>query len=274
MKMIERWWKIIGLIVVILLATGYSYVWKLGADQMRLDLADTWANAPKNGAVLSPPAPTISGFPGRYIIHWSGNIRTLDGELTAPELNITFFPIPKTSMIIDFPMGFLFESPQMQLPPGQKMQFERLRADIEIPTYIPAVWTKAEVQKLHDTNMIYRLRNLRGAGPITPNGTPEFTGSGEFSFDENLQPKGTLTMTFTNPDAIRDVLVNSIQNAMGKSFANGAINSLSRLDEKTGIRTLPITFQLNAGRIYAGPLQVGYVGTQYWPIDNPPAPDQ
>lgn len=251
---------------------AYTGAWCLYAHMLRGQIADTWRDTSQNGVRLTTPLPTITGFPGPFVMKWSGNIQTPNGELTVPDLRISFFPLPKTPLTIDFPNGFLLEVPDVKMPDGQQMMFNRLKMVIEIPTLLPETWTRAEVQKIHDAGIIYRLTSFDGAGPRMPDFTPEFTGHGEMSYDDNLQPRGTLNMIFTNPDKIRDLLATTIRSPMGKSFAVGAINSLMVHDEKTGVDTLPLTFRIENERVYAGPIQVGYIGHTYWPGDVGTAP--
>lgn len=265
--------NVLAVVSVVLFAL-YTAFWCWGLSSIHRDLSQLWANAPQQQLILSNPPPRITGYPGQYQITWSGLIQSLDGNMTIPDLHISFLPLPRTIMTIDMPNGFQFASKEIDLPPEMPaLLFKKFYAAFEVPTHLPQEWTKGEVQKLVAAKVVYRLTDLHGIGPILPDFVPEWRGAGEMDFDENLQPRGILNIEFQQPEKIRDILATVIRSPLGKSFAIGAINSMMKTDAD-GHTTLPIAFKLQNGKIYAGPLQVGYVGTTYWPIDNPPAPDQ
>jgi Uncharacterized protein conserved in bacteria (DUF2125) len=262
-------------IIAVVLFAAYTAAWCFGLSIQRTQIDDLWANGAQQGVVLSRPTPAISGYPGKYRIKWSGQVRTQDGEMTIPDLVISYLPVPKTTMTIAMPNGLQFSGKKLNLPPETPaLTFHHFRADIEIPTLLPETWTKGEVQKLHDAGIVYRLTNLEGAGPVLPTLTPAWRGYGQLEFDDLLQPRGFLMLEFQEPEKIRDMLMVVIRSPLGKSFAQGAVNSMMKTDTKTGKTTLPITFRFESGKLYAGPLQVAYLGLTHWPIDNPPAPDQ
>lgn len=253
----------------------YTAIWCWGLHSLHRDLNALWMDAPRQNLFLSNPPPRTTGYPGKYKINWSGLIQSTDGEMTIPDLQISFLPIPKTSMVINMTKGFRFSGRNLDLPPNMPaLIFEKFYAVLEIPTHLPLAWTRPEVQKISAAKTIYRLHNFHGKGPVLPNFTPEWQGSGTMDFDENLQPRGTIQMEFQNPEQIRDILATAIRSPLGQSFAVGAINSMIKTDTATGKTTLPITFKLQNGKVYAGPLQVGYFGTIYWPVvtTDSPAP--
>lgn len=250
---------------------AYTGAWFALGYTMQKQINRAWVDAAKQGTVLSSPPARVTGFPGPYRIAWNGTVESDQTSIYVRDMALSFWPIPLTPFHLNFPHGLHISSKQIELPEGTGgLNIESLQIAFEIPTYVPVIWTKPEVQKLHDSGITYRLLNISmeqaRAGDLA---LTKLTGSGSLSYDENLQPAGTMDLIFSDPENIRDTLARIVSHPMGKSFVTGAINSLMRVDEKTGEKILPLTFTLKNGKVYAGPLQVGYIGQIYWPVVDP-----
>lgn len=254
----------IPLILATLLAL-YVAAWHIYASILQHQAKILWADQRGWGVALSAPPPHVHGFPSAFTLSWAGSIRTPEAHIIVPRLDVSLSPLPLAPLTLDFPHGFI----GIPTDPRQtSIRFTRLALSFEVPSTLPHAWTKEEVEKLQAANVAYRLLSIRGEGPLTPGSSPQFSGHGELTFDGDLQPQGTLDLTIDNPGLIRDMLVTGTTSPLGKSFAKTAVNALMRTDPATGAVTLPITFRLEKQRLYAGPIQVGYVAHIYWPTET------
>lgn len=259
-------WILKGILMSFILLAAYVNIWFYGAQVMQKEAIAAWDTIQKQGLFISNPAPVVSGFPGPYILTWSGQIKNNDLEITIPTLRLTFFPIPYTPMTIDLPNGVMIEGKKLDLPPDQKVvMFQSLMFKIEIPRSLPVQWIKSEVQKLHDQGVAFRLLDMAATGPKLDDKWLRFSGKGHMTYDDLLQPTGSVHIQFDDPAMIEDMLLARIDSPMGQSLVRGIVNSFRKKDDRTGQDILPLDFSFKQGRIYLGPIKVGFFGTIYWP---------
>ncbi len=266
-----------------ILILGYTAAWFFFAHHLEREIAQSWETMNTSDLTLSAPPPRIIGYPGRFHMIWRGQITAKDKtKIALGQFHMRFWPIPGQhltinvqDLTIDGPMNNqIFGIPHFSADPNnknltQEMTIDHIQMVFEIPASLPTTWTKSAVQKLHALGTTYRLHalDIRNAS-VGDFVLSHLTGSGALSYDENLQPQGTLDLNFSNAENIRDVLANAIPHPMGKSFITGVFDSLMVIDPKDQSRHLPITLRLKDGRIFAGPLKLAYMGMIYWPVDD------
>jgi 1-acyl-sn-glycerol-3-phosphate acyltransferase len=245
----------------------YTAAWFGGAAIIAQQLADTWAR-PGPGISLSNPPPRLTGFPGPYRATWSGSIQSRDTTLHLPDLQIIFWPIPGTDLQIDIPQGLRMQSPRLRQVPGETVTIDQFGATVQIPWVFPPVWTKAEVQKLHDQQVIYRLPYFFIKGLRSSEQTVDVDGeNGVLFYDQTLQPQGSMTVTVTGLQNIAGELTGRIKDPLARSIAKGALGSLMGQQQGQTDGTLRQTLTLRDG------LAIYSIGRIYWPVTAPTAPE-
>jgi Uncharacterized protein conserved in bacteria (DUF2125) len=188
-------------------------------------------------------------------------------NVVIPELHIRFWPLPGTVMDILVPKGLRANGAALGDGKVQVMSIGRVQARVQIPSYVPPVWTKPEVQMLHDNGVVFRLP-LIDLQNVAVNDGPAvgFRGTdGMLSYDVDLQPQGQMTVTVTGAGGLLDDMTDQIKSPMGKSFARGMVNTLSTGPDGAIVQDLKI----QNGAIYYGLMRVYTIGRIYWPVRDP-----
>lgn len=243
----------------------YTGAWFYGAHIIKSEIDYFYQQASQSQVILTEPRPRMTGFPFRYHIKWSGTLMTHDVQISIPHLDLYFWPMAGTGMLIDLPDGVVMAGRQMTKAGVDAISMRRVQLNLTIPHIVPSVWNKQNVQSLYDRGVVYRLRDMKAAGPVIGDFTPVFSGSGTLNYDQNLQPVVTMNMVFDDADRMGQVVATMIKHPMGKSFLTGAIGALARVDSGTGHKKLPLTIRIDDTKIYVGPFKVGSIGRVYWP---------
>jgi 1-acyl-sn-glycerol-3-phosphate acyltransferase len=256
----------LAVLMATILMWVYMVVWFAGAWVINKNIEQMWVNE-ADDITLSGTPPRVMGFPFRYHVAWGGRMAGPDINVVVPEFHVRFWPIPGTMIDIDIPRGLRANGAALGNGKVQVMTIARARVQFEIPSYIPPVWIKPEVQKLHDNGVTFRSSfiDLRDVAVNDGPAVGLMGTDGALFYDEDLQPQGQMRVTITGAGVVLDDMTANIKNPMGKSFARGLVNMLSTGPD--GAMTQDLKIQ--NGAVYFGLMRVYTIGRIYWPVRDP-----
>ncbi len=247
---------ILSSVLVLAALGGYVYAWLYTAKLIRIQINDLYDDAARVGMRIEGDFPSVSGFPGPHIVHFSGKLVEGAQTLNLPDLRIRGLFLPGYNVSLSLPQGASLEGA------ADPVLFSISDLDIQavVPILIPRSLTADDLaawQRQGGFILVNRFHMRKESLSLD--------GTGRLTLDGQIQPAGTATVRITGYDAFLDWLkTKNILSDRQAAFAGIVLTGLSRTDHKTGDRVIKTDVSLKNRALYVGPLQVLEVPPVIW----------
>lgn len=258
--------KILWLIVAILLTGTYLGLWMYSAQWFDREIDNLYANAQEEGVEFLGQKPRLSNFPFVPQVIYNGGIKTGNVEVLFPQLILRGYPIPFTTLHLNFPLGISLGG----IVDPKIWSLDQLDARLEIPYRLPRSFTYEDLQdwQAHDGKIDVREYALKKESLFAD-------GKGLFTMDENLQPVLSVESHIRGyEDFIREQQAKGYIEAFPAAVAIGIFSSMAKSDDKTGQQVVNITASVKNRLLTVGPLQVLELPEIAWDRRSSPDPRQ
>lgn len=254
-------------VLAILCAFSYSALWVLLARNLETQSRITLENLRHSGILVETRSLTLSGFPGTPEVRFSGTLHLPELDIEVPDLKVRSFLIPG--------LPFTAEIAQpLQITGTEQSPFFHLAESLRqarVTILLPIRWPRDDYE---DTLRAWREDG--GAIEIREifavfSGGAEFSGTGKFDLDNELNPQGTLDIALTDPAALVALLGQAgILKKDHMTIATMITGALAKPDEKTGRPAMKADLTLSNRVLTLGPLKIAELPRAAWPRRLPP----
>lgn len=246
---------------------GYAVFWHTTAQVINDEIVSLFLEADKNAVTIDGARPSVSGFPGKHQVSFSGFIHNGYTTLAIPALKIRGFPVPGQEIDVLFPQGLSLSSDAFPLDSNtidsDLWSLSYLAFAGPLPVHTPAAGTVEALSRWRD-----------GGGRITVTSfalkkeSLEASGSGEVSLDANLQPLGNLHLFVKGHQPFLGWLQkkNLIESKQAL-ITSAVLNALAK-DNDNGEREIEATLTLQNRNVLLGPLRIMTIPEIDWPYEE------
>lgn len=252
-------------LVICLLVFGGAYLglWLYSADWLNREIDRVYAEGQENGVAFLGPKPRVTNFPFVPQVVYHGGIRAGNLEVLFPQVTVRGYPIPHTTLHINFPLGISLGGtfdPKI-------WSLDAFEAGLAIPYRFPAAFTEEDLRAWHEGGGKIDVRSYE----LRKN-TLLADGKGLLALDDYLQPVFLLESNVRGYEIfIREKMDDGTIERLPAAFAMTMLNGLAKADEETGEQFVPITASVKSRILTVGPLPVLELPQIVWDTRNPPA---
>lgn len=250
-----------------LIFAGYAVFWHMAAKTINDEIASLFLEADKNAVTIDGARPSVSGFPRKHRIFFSGFIHNGYATLAIPALEIKGFPMPGQEIDVLLPQGLSLSSD------ASPMDGDAIDSDIwslshlalagPVPTNAPRARTVESLSRWRD-----------GGGKITISSfalkkeSLEASGNGEISLDNDLQPSGNLHLFVKGHQPFLGWLQEKNLIEPKQALITAAVLNALAKDSGSGEREIEATLTLQNRNVLLGPLRIATIPETAWPYEE------
>lgn len=242
--------------------TGYTVFWHVAAKQIETEVRGLYEQLADNGYRVEGEFPTITGFPDKHRISFSGWIESDDFSLIIPSLKIYGFPIQRQTLTVTIEDGVYLEGNSID---SDLYAIDHASVTFSLPKTLPHSITVESLREWNFTNPRIDIEHFS-----FQKNTLSAEGHGFLSLDDDLQPQGELT---TNTEGHRAFLGflqrKNVIDSKEAMIAGTVLNGLSQHNSETGEQYLQTIFVVRGRQILLGPLSIAEVPVIEWPYETP-----
>lgn len=253
-------------VTLVLLLGAYLGLWIYSAQWFTKEIDKLYAEGAQNDVQFLGPKPKLENFPFVPEVIYHGGFKIGQAEIYFPQLTLRGYPIPGTTLKMDFPLGVSLGG----VTDPKLWNLDTLEAGVTIPYEFPQDLTFEDLSAWRDAGGKIEVKDYAlTKGALTSN------GKGHLFLDAQLQPDLSFESEIRG---YQDFIAEQQREGLIEPFpAAGAImflNSLSRKDPDTGESLVALTVTVKNRILSAGPIQAVELPPIVWDTRRPPAPRQ
>ncbi len=254
------------LIIVALAAIVHFSFWMYSAKWFEREIGNVQARVVEKGIVFTGPAPTLENFPFIPEVHYTQGFEFGNATLTFPNLILRGYPLPFTTLTLDFPQGAALGG----IVDPSLWAFDRLTLKVKVPHHFPRSMAREDLSAWQQAGGKIDVRDyqFQKSGLMSE-------GRGYLSLDENLQPVFFMdAILYGHENFIAAQRDAGLIEPFPAAFAATLLNSLAKQDETTGERYVPINISVRNRMLTVGPVQAIQLPEIFWDTHTTPDPRQ
>lgn len=242
----KKHYLIVGFIVLVA-AVAYLGLWMYSAKWFSREIDRLYAGTTKDGVIFLGAKPQLSNFPFVPEVRYTGGLQSGNFELLFPKLVLRGYPLPHANLHLSFPDGVAMGG--MVDEKIWNLQF--LEADISIPYHLPASFYEEDLAEWRTQGGNITIKHYNATKD-----TLIAQGFGHLMLDEKLQPVFNFSSVIKGYDSFISTqkdknLIDPFAAAIGMTV----LNSLSKVDEATGEKTVTLSIIVQNQMLSVGPIQ-------------------
>lgn len=247
--------------VFFVLGLTYVSLWAYSAKWFQREIDNLYANAEKEGVEFLGEKPTLTNFPFVPVVTYSNGIKTGNASVIFPKLEIRGYPIPFTTLSLNFPQGIALNG----IADPAIWSLDSLKAELAVPYHLPAAFTAEDLTRWHNRGGKIDIRHY-----VLQKGSLLSDGKGLLQLDKDLQPVFFMESNVRGYDAFiaeqKDKnLIDPFAAAVGTTILNGLAQ-----DNADGQKTVTVRVSVENRLLSVGPLQVLDLPKIVWDTRNSP----
>jgi hypothetical protein len=242
------------LTLMIALATIYTFAWFIIAGIIDREARGALQNIAAQGVTFDGTLAYPQGFPGKYVLKYSGDIVNKNGTLSLPLLEIIGWPLRGEEILLRAPMGLEIKADGLH-PELRKL--ENAAVSFVVPQEMPEMLAEQFI----------RAWQLAGHAQFDiPAVTLQWRdanlfGEAHLALDDALQPQAEAQIGVSNYTFFVDIMADTVKLKQQEKFM--ILTLLSALDKQSGMVTLPV--RIDNGALYIHMARIADLPEITWP---------
>lgn len=258
MKRLKRVF-IIGLLV----ASAYSGIWVLLANNLRKQTDIAIENLRRSGIGIETSTIALGNFPFTPRVQLSCKLAPPGMQIEIPDLTLYSFLIPGLPFTAAITQPPILENADV----APLLRLLESLSQARLTVVLPVRWPHDTYREtLEDWRVAGGALEIREAFAVLSTGT-RLSGKGRFDLDAFLNPQGALDLVLTDPQALSATLVKAgLMKPDHAVIAGAVIGAMARPDPKTAQPTMTIDLTLSDRVLTLGPLKIAQLPQAAWPL--------